>query len=81
MNLDSDTKIKCYILEETTTRWKVQLADNCTVYIPYPTYNNYTNNQIFPTQLNINIVPHSILEYSPICTLISKAGYISYTMN
>ena len=69
------------MLEETTTRWKIHLANNRTVYIPCPTCNNYTNNWIFPTPLNTNTIPYSILEYSPICILISIAGYISYTMN
>ena len=79
-NLDSDTEIGGYILEETNTRWKVQLDDNCTVYILIPIHNKNTNSWIFPHQI-INNVSYSILEYSPICILISKAGYISYTMN
>ena len=70
-NLDSETEIGGYILEETITWWKVHLANNRVVYIPCPIYNAYTNNWICPTPLNINTVPHNILEYSHIRMLIS----------
>ena len=42
-NLDTDSEIGGYILEETNTRWKVQPADNHTVYILVPIYNKDTN--------------------------------------
>ena len=56
-NLDSDTETGGYILEETNTRWKVHLGNDCTVYNIYvPIYNTDTNSWIFPPQL-INNVP------------------------
>ena len=82
-NLYSDTEIGGYILEETNTRWKVHLGNGCTVYIYIytPVYNADTNSsRTFPPQL-INNVPYRVLKYSPIHILVSKAGYISYTMN
>ena len=42
-NLDCDTKIWGYMLEEINKQWKVQLSDNSTVYILVPIYNNDTN--------------------------------------
>ena len=43
-----------------------------------PKYNN--NVWIFPTQ-RVNNVLYTVLSYSPICILISKASQLTYIMN
>ena len=80
MNLETDSEIGGYTFEESNTQWKVHLAGNCTVYILVPIYNNDTKSWTFPHQLISNVL-YNVLENSPICILISKAGYILYTMN
>ena len=68
------------MLEETPSRFKVQLTNGNMIYITPPVYDHDNDTWVFQHPcVTIGRVPYSVLEYAPIRLLLSKRGYLSYT--
>ena len=79
LNVYNNRDIRGYLLEETP-QWKVQLTNCNMIFITPPVYDHDNNMWVFQEPcVSICRVPYRMLEYTPICLLLNKRGYLTYT--